>query len=99
MNVDLETRQTGVIGDQTAPRSAIGERPPLIQRRVVVDIREEAKPAAIRARLIGGIERVAGDHETIDEDRLRRDGRGLPKGEDRERAEEYVKTSHGLAIY
>ena len=87
VDVDREPIQTGRIGDQAAAGSAIGQRPPLIAVGLVVDIREETEPAAVRARLIRGVEGVAGNPETVDEDRLRRDGRGLHEREGRESAE------------
>lgn len=87
VRVDLETRQPGVIRDQTASRSTIGKRPPLIQRRVVVNVRGEAEATAIGAGLVGGVERVAGNPETVDEDRLRRNGRGLNEHKGREGTE------------
>ena len=76
MHLDVEALHAHGVVDQAAARAAIGERPPFVAHRIEVEIRELAEASGVGAGDAGGVERVAGDDDAVDEGRLRRRGGG-----------------------
>ena len=71
VDVNREALHARVVVDHAAAGAAVGERPPLVAIGVVVDVGKEAEPSGVRLGVAGGIERVAGDDQAVDERRLR----------------------------
>ena len=67
IDVDREALDAGAIADKSAARTAVRQRPPLVSRRVVVDIREETESSSVRARLARRVQTASWNNNAVDE--------------------------------
>ena len=96
IHLQREALHPRCVVQHAAAGSAVRQRPPFLADRVVVEIREEAESTGVRPRLPRGVERVAGDHEAIDERGVRP---CAPRGDagDRRQDKALPEPSHRIA--